>query len=686
MKRKSIVKTLGKVGCLALFTLTSASLLAEDVFITGWKGLTANATDHTPAPSSVIDTGFPASGAGNASASKVSPTPIIPNSDRRIHYGRVAGATWTLTPTDVSVTPVSPVGKGPYQFTALQNIGVYKLYLTKGQDNNASLDIIIQMSATGGQLADTNGVANNAILLDMYQKGKPNNVWVHVGYLTNTVLSPTITLQHVSGEINDLDGANNNAKRWYTDAIRFEYLDQCVGVATQVDVSGPLVQGQQFVNVSGVVAGATNVNVYANNSLIGTTNSVTGFTAGALTVRTTSALIKGSSITANQAKNGCIGSIPASGPIVGSGPNASLTASLSLWKNAAFTGPVGTNTSSGFTVNYFLKAAGFIGGFGTAPVGGADVPTSDCWQTITFDHSTDASVGANGTPVGQNTDPFCALDGLLFSIAEDESGPYELYVDQISNGDVVIENFEGLAAGSSRLFAAPNAAGSPSPASTYVSAPNFSMVSTNNGFDGTNSLRVQWQWVDGNQTRWARVPANMTNSSKFFTQLDPNKPITVRYLLLPAGSTTNKLRFPTVPVNQTKSVGTSATFTVGATGDAPITYQWQFAGTDIPGATTSSYTKSNLQVTDSGSYTVVVTGGTGCTATHQATLTVSDVIAPPTLSYSIGAGKITFTWSGSFTLQSKTSLSTGSWNDVTSTSGYQENLNSSTTKFFQLRQ
>lgn len=682
MKIKSMKRSLRRIACVSLLTLSSASLLAENVFITGWKGLTANATDHTPAPLSTIDTGFPAAGAGGASASQVSPTPIVPNNARRIHYGRAAGATWTLTPTDMQV--FAAAGAGPYNFTALQNIGVYKIYLTKGQNNNASTNIIIKMTASGGDLADTNGVGSAEVLLDMYQKGKPNGVWVHVGYITNSTFSPTITLQHFSGEINDLDGANNNAQRWYTDAIRFEFLDQCVGVANELGINGPLVQGQNFVNVTGVAAGATNVTVYANNTLIGETNKASGFTAGDLTVATSSALSKGNSITARQIKNGCSSLLPATGPIVGGGPNGQLRASLSLWKNAAFTGPIGTNTSSGLTANYFLKATGFIGGFGTAPLGGETLTPSECWQTITFDHSVDSSINANGTPTPAHTEQFCALDGLLLSIVDDESGPYDIYIDQIMNGDVVVENFEGLTLGASQLFSAPNAASSPNPASTYLGSPNSSLVSQNNAFDGTNSCRVQWQWTDGNLSRWARIQAGMTNSAKYYPQLDTTKPITIRYLVLPAGSSTAKLKFPTVPASQTKSTGDSVTFTVSATGDAPYTYQWRYQGGDITDATTSSYTKSNLQLADAGSYSVVVTGAT-CSATHTASLTVSDVVASPTLSYSVSGGQITLTWSGSFTLQSKNSI-TGTWADVTSTSGYQETLNSSTAKFFRLRQ
>ena len=50
--------------------------------------------------------------------------------------------------------------------------------------------------------------------------------------------------------------------------------------------------------------------------------------------------------------------------------------------------------------------------------------------------------------------------------------------------------------------------------------------------------------------------------------------------------------------------GSNATFTVQATGLAPLHYQWQFNGTDISAATTTSYTVISAQPGNAGSYTV----------------------------------------------------------------------------------
>ncbi|HTT13862.1 MAG TPA: immunoglobulin domain-containing protein [Burkholderiaceae bacterium] len=69
--------------------------------------------------------------------------------------------------------------------------------------------------------------------------------------------------------------------------------------------------------------------------------------------------------------------------------------------------------------------------------------------------------------------------------------------------------------------------------------------------------------------------------------------------------------------------GQSVTFTVSATGAAPLTYQWQQGGTDIAGATASSYTLSDVQATQTGSqFDVVVSNSFGSATSGVATLTV----------------------------------------------------------------
>src|SRR5438094_3096000 len=80
----------------------------------------------------------------------------------------------------------------------------------------------------------------------------------------------------------------------------------------------------------------------------------------------------------------------------------------------------------------------------------------------------------------------------------------------------------------------------------------------------------------------------------------------------------------TQPANQTVSVGQTATFSVGAAGTPPLTYQWQKNGVDIPGATSSSYTTPATTSADTGTiFRVVVSNTAGSVTSNSATLTVS---------------------------------------------------------------
>jgi hypothetical protein len=79
----------------------------------------------------------------------------------------------------------------------------------------------------------------------------------------------------------------------------------------------------------------------------------------------------------------------------------------------------------------------------------------------------------------------------------------------------------------------------------------------------------------------------------------------------------------TQPTNQLSSVGQTASFTVLASGTAPLTYQWSVNGTTIPGATSTNYSTPILVAADDGSiFTVTVSNLVDSIASSSATLTV----------------------------------------------------------------
>jgi uncharacterized protein (TIGR03382 family) len=97
---------------------------------------------------------------------------------------------------------------------------------------------------------------------------------------------------------------------------------------------------------------------------------------------------------------------------------------------------------------------------------------------------------------------------------------------------------------------------------------------------------------------------------------------------------------------------------VSAGGTAPLSYQWQRNGTNIPGATGASYTTPATTVPDSGSsYRVIVSNVAGSVTSNAAVLTVISAggsLPAPWLDQDIGsvgvAGNAGFS-SGSFTVQ-----------------------------------
>ncbi len=88
----------------------------------------------------------------------------------------------------------------------------------------------------------------------------------------------------------------------------------------------------------------------------------------------------------------------------------------------------------------------------------------------------------------------------------------------------------------------------------------------------------------------------------------------------------------TQPLNQAVVAPAAATFSVAASGTAPLAYQWRKNGVDIPGATSAAYTTPATSTADSGSlFSVVVSSPYGSATSGNATLSVSAAPVPPTI-------------------------------------------------------
>jgi hypothetical protein len=82
----------------------------------------------------------------------------------------------------------------------------------------------------------------------------------------------------------------------------------------------------------------------------------------------------------------------------------------------------------------------------------------------------------------------------------------------------------------------------------------------------------------------------------------------------------------TQPTNQTVTVGQAATFSVVATGTAPLSYQWQKNNANIFGATSATYTTpATISADNSATFRVIVTNPVTSVTSNSATLTVNPI-------------------------------------------------------------
>ena len=87
------------------------------------------------------------------------------------------------------------------------------------------------------------------------------------------------------------------------------------------------------------------------------------------------------------------------------------------------------------------------------------------------------------------------------------------------------------------------------------------------------------------------------------------------------------------PTSQTLFVGQTASFSVGASGTAPLTYQWSLNGVALIGATDATLTLTNIQLAQSGTYAVQITNSLGSIVSSNANLVVNPAppcVVPPT--------------------------------------------------------
>ena len=88
-------------------------------------------------------------------------------------------------------------------------------------------------------------------------------------------------------------------------------------------------------------------------------------------------------------------------------------------------------------------------------------------------------------------------------------------------------------------------------------------------------------------------------------------------------SLTGPPQIVTQPANAGSFAGSTTSLKVVATGTAPLSYQWNFNGAAIAGATSATLTLPDIATTQTGNYTVVVTNALGSVTSTPAAVTVN---------------------------------------------------------------
>lgn len=203
------------------------------------------------------------------------------------------------------------------------------------------------------------------------------------------------------------------------------------------------------------------------------------------------------------------------------------------------------------------------------------------------------------------------------------------------------------------------------PASQSVTAGQsaiFSVIAT-----GSGTLTYQWKKggasISGATASSYTTPA--TTSSETGTQFtvvvtDGNASVTSNPAILTVTASAVAPSITSQPANQTVTAGKAATFSVTATGTAPLTFQWKKNGAAITGANLESYTTPATTASDTNAkFTVTVTNSVSNATSNAATLTVDvppsittqpasrTVNAGQTASFSVvatGTGSLTYQW------------------------------------------
>src|SRR5271155_3281632 len=329
--------------------------------------------------------------------------------------------------------------------------------------------------------------------------------------------------------------------------------------------------------------------------------------------------------------------------------------------------PTGATTSADNGASFVVVVTNSAGSISSAPATltvNADpvapsITAQPASQTVTAGQTATFTVAASGTaPLSYQWQ----MNGAAISGATAPS--YTTPATTTSNSgsafQVVVSNSAGSMTSNAAILTVNAAAVAPTftsqPASITVTAGQTATVSV--AAAGTQPLTYQWQKngaaIGGATASSYTTPATTTaNSGSTFAVVVTNS----------AGSLTSAVATLTVnpapvapsitaqPASVTVTAGQTATFTVAASGTAPLTYQWLMNGAAISGATVTSYTTPATTTANSGStFAVVVTNSTGSITSNAATLTVNPAPVAPSITTQPASVTVTAGQTATFTV------------------------------------
>ena len=313
-------------------------------------------------------------------------------------------------------------------------------------------------------------------------------------------------------------------------------------------------------------------------------------------------------------------------PATGDGTNC-LFMSLNIGKGYAWQdiGVLQSNTTYTLTVAVGLSSLGNSGIGRLALINGTDP-----FGSVLASTSVDSSIITPGTFTDSN---------VVFTTGQHVSGHLTVVLQGDSGTELIFDNvrLDATATPPAPTTFIPTA----SPSNTVYAGTTTVTLSD----DPAGALPLSYQWQSDNGSggvSFSNVSgANSANYAVNTTGFTPGSPVLYRVIVTnTSGASTSApiavtvitgqpvATVDTLPASGSDVAGSKVIFAATFAGSLPISYQWQRNGADIPGATNTTLTLTNLQLSDTAPYSLQASNALGMASSTPSQFTVSPVPDP----------------------------------------------------------